>query len=127
MAGREVCNAYTELNNPVVQRQRFADQVLNFRRPPVNCRVLTPNLYSPFSSQLFPVPPYYQAKQSVDGDDEAQVPTRSPSMHTLHPLRTPFPSPPFIHPLFTIDTRAVCRLFCVHIAMGCWRCRLRLS
>lgn len=39
VAGREVCNAYTELNNPVVQRQRFADQ----------------------------------AKQSVDGDDEAQV------------------------------------------------------
>jgi lysyl-tRNA synthetase class 2 len=23
---REVCNAYTELNNPIVQRQRFADQ-----------------------------------------------------------------------------------------------------
>jgi lysyl-tRNA synthetase class 2 len=26
VAGREVCNAYTELNMPVVQRQRFADQ-----------------------------------------------------------------------------------------------------
>ncbi|XP_028109575.1 lysine--tRNA ligase-like isoform X1 [Camellia sinensis] len=24
---REVCNAYTELNDPVVQRQRFADQL----------------------------------------------------------------------------------------------------
>ena len=23
---REVCNAYTELNNPIVQRQRFAEQ-----------------------------------------------------------------------------------------------------
>ena len=39
VAGREVCNAYTELNNPTVQRQRFTDQ----------------------------------AKQSQDGDDEAQV------------------------------------------------------
>ena len=39
VAGREVCNAYTELNNPVVQRSRFAEQ----------------------------------AKQSTDGDDEAQV------------------------------------------------------
>ncbi len=26
VAGREVCNAYTELNNPKVQRQRFQDQ-----------------------------------------------------------------------------------------------------
>lgn len=26
VAGREVCNSYTELNNPIVQRQRFADQ-----------------------------------------------------------------------------------------------------
>jgi len=25
--GREMCNAYTELNNPVVQRQRFAEQM----------------------------------------------------------------------------------------------------
>ena len=36
---REVCNAYTELNNPIVQRQRFEEQ----------------------------------AKQSAQGDDEAQV------------------------------------------------------
>jgi lysyl-tRNA synthetase class 2 len=36
---REVCNAYTELNSPMVQRQRF----------------------------------YEQAKQSAQGDDEAQV------------------------------------------------------
>lgn len=26
VAKREVCNAYTELNNPIVQRQRFAEQ-----------------------------------------------------------------------------------------------------
>ena len=26
VAGKEICNAYTELNNPVVQRQRFLDQ-----------------------------------------------------------------------------------------------------
>jgi lysyl-tRNA synthetase class 2 len=39
VAKREVCNAYTELNNPMVQRQRFQEQ----------------------------------AKQSSQGDDEAQV------------------------------------------------------
>ena len=26
VAGREICNAYTELNHPVVQRQRFTRQ-----------------------------------------------------------------------------------------------------
>ena len=26
VAGKEICNAYTELNNPVVQRSRFMDQ-----------------------------------------------------------------------------------------------------
>ena len=26
MAKREVCNAYTELNSPIVQRQRFMEQ-----------------------------------------------------------------------------------------------------
>lgn len=26
VAGKEICNAYTELNNPVVQRSRFTDQ-----------------------------------------------------------------------------------------------------
>lgn len=29
IAKREVCNAYTELNNPVVQRERFLQQAKN--------------------------------------------------------------------------------------------------
>jgi lysyl-tRNA synthetase class 2 len=51
---REVCNAYTELNNPIVQRQRFEEQ----------------------------------AKQSAQGDDEAQVSVRAvDSGHALRMLR----------------------------------------
>jgi len=44
---REVCNAYTELNNPIVQRQRFEEQ----------------------------------AKQSAQGDDEAQVSAYPVTVH----------------------------------------------
>ena len=29
MAGRELCNAYTELNNPKVQRERFMQQAVD--------------------------------------------------------------------------------------------------
>ena len=31
---REVCNAYTELNDPVVQRERFAEQAKVALHPP---------------------------------------------------------------------------------------------
>jgi lysyl-tRNA synthetase class 2 len=62
---REVCNAYTELNNPIVQRQRFEEQ----------------------------------AKQSAQGDDEAQVnipfcvlscDLRSPLLRVYYPVSCRF-------------------------------------
>jgi lysyl-tRNA synthetase class II len=67
---REVCNAYTELNNPIVQRQRFEEQ----------------------------------AKQSAQGDDEAQVSKCAVD-----------------------DGHALCMLrwvLALHCAcfVGCWRC-----
>lgn len=60
---REVCNAYTELNNPIVQRQRFEEQ----------------------------------AKQSAQGDDEAQV------------------------NIVLLFNAFICILF-VCLFFGCWRC-----
>jgi hypothetical protein len=51
---REVCNAYTELNNPIVQRQRFAEQAKQASQGDDEAQVLNySNLSPPFPRTYF--------------------------------------------------------------------------
>ncbi len=43
LCGKEICNAYTELNDPFEQRLRFEEQVLTLYKIPTAC-----------ANQLFP-------------------------------------------------------------------------
>lgn len=57
MCTKEFCNAYTELNDPFDQRERFEEQV---------------SLQSRFCFLLLTACPFSQTRQKEQGDDEAQ-------------------------------------------------------
>jgi lysyl-tRNA synthetase class 2 len=55
MCGKEICNAYTELNDPFEQRLRFEEQVSSFGCLPLNLLTMRAKM-----------------RQKEQGDEEAQ-------------------------------------------------------
>lgn len=60
---REVCNAYTELNDPVVQRERFAEQAKVALHPPPSLMVA---LHLPFVGSPSPPPSMFTPISLLD-------------------------------------------------------------